>query len=399
MPQALRREMRLGGAVVTGLGSILGTGAFVAIGVASGTWGDAVLLAVPLAGAVAVFNGLSSAYLAGRFPVAGGTYEYGYQTLGPWWGFTAGWLFLLAKTASAATAALGVALYLGIPWDRRVVAVAAVLIVIGMVLAGLKRTIAANAVLVTISVAAIAAFGVAGLVDPAVTVPVDTGLAFDTLLPATAFLFVAYTGYGRIATLGEEVQRPERVIPRAVIVTLAVSVVLYALVELGGRAAGGPNWGSVIEDGLTPASLVSAPLFTIWAIGAVTAMLGALLNLVLGLSRVWLAMGRRGDMPDRLARLDHRGSPVGAVIAAGLPVAAVTLVGDISLAWSYSAFNVLLYYGLTNLSALALDRRRWTAWLGLGTCIFLSFFVPLVVWLTGAASIAVGLLWKRQRRG
>jgi APA family basic amino acid/polyamine antiporter len=110
-------------------------------------------------------------------------------------------------------------------------------------------------------------------------------------------------------------------------------------------------------------------------------------------------MGRRGDMPDRLARLDRRSSPAGAVIAAGLPVAAVTLVGDISLAWSYSAFNVLLYYGLTNLSALALDRRRWTAWIGLGTCIFLSFFVPLVVWLTGAALIAVGLLWKRQRRG
>jgi APA family basic amino acid/polyamine antiporter len=390
--------MGLGGAVATGLGSILGTGAFVAIGVASGTWGDAVLLAVPLAGAVAVFNGLSSAHLAGRFPVAGGTYEYGYQTLGPWWGFTAGWLFLLAKTASAATAALGVALYLGIPWDRRVVAVAAVVIVTGLVLAGLRRTIAANAVLVTMSVAAIAAFGVTGLVDPAVTDPIDTGLAFDTLLPATAFLFVAYTGYGRIATLGEEVHRPERVIPRAVIVTLAVSVVLYALVELGGRAAGGPNWGSVIEDGLTPASLVSAPLSTIWVIGAVTAMLGALLNLVLGLSRVWLAMGRRGDMPDRLARLDPRSSPAGAVIAAGLPVAAVTLVGDISLAWSYSAFNVLLYYGLTNLSALALDRRRWTAWLGLGTCIFLSFFVPLVVWLTGAALIAVGLIWKRQRR-
>jgi len=82
MHQALRREMGLGGAIVTGLGSILGTGAFVAIGVASGQWGDAVLVAVPIAGVVALFNGLSSAFLAGRFPVAGGTYEYGYRTLG-----------------------------------------------------------------------------------------------------------------------------------------------------------------------------------------------------------------------------------------------------------------------------------------------------------------------------
>jgi APA family basic amino acid/polyamine antiporter len=392
--------MGLGGAIVTGLGSILGTGAFVAIGVAAGMWGDAVLLAVPLAGAVAVFNGLSSAYLAGRFPVAGGTYEYGYQTLGPWWGFTAGWLFLLAKTASAATAALGAALYLGLSWDRRVVAVLAVAVVTGLVLAGLRRTVAVNALLVTVTVLAIVGFGIAGLLDPAADMAFGAGgLSLEGLLPATAFLFVAYTGYGRIATLGEEVRRPERIIPRAVIVTLAIAVVLYALVELGGRAAGGPEWGGVLDDGRSPAQLVSGPLAEVWSIGAVTAMLGALLNLVLGLSRVWLAMGRRDDMPAGLARLDSQSTPVAAVVTAAVPVAVVALIGDISLAWSYSAFNVLLYYGLTNLSALALDRRRWTAWLGLGTCVFLSFFVPLPVWLTGTALIVVGLIWRRQRRG
>jgi APA family basic amino acid/polyamine antiporter len=392
--------MGLGGAIVTGLGSILGTGAFVAIGVAAGMWGDAVLLAVPLAGAVAVFNGLSSAYLAGRFPVAGGTYEYGYQTLGPWWGFTAGWLFLLAKTASAATAALGVALYLGLSWDRRVVAVLAVAVVTGLVLAGLRRTVAVNALLVTVTVLAIVGFGIAGLLDPAADMAFGAGgLSLEGLLPATAFLFVAYTGYGRIATLGEEVRRPERIIPRAVIVTLAIAVVLYALVELGGRAAGGPEWGGVLDDGRSPAQLVSGPLAEVWSIGAVTAMLGALLNLVLGLSRVWLAMGRRADMPARLAGLDSRSTPVAAVITAAVPVAVIALIGDMSLAWSYSAFNVLLYYGLTNLAALALDRRRGTAWLGLGTCVFLSFFVPLQVWLTGTALIVVGLIWKRQRRG
>jgi APA family basic amino acid/polyamine antiporter len=398
MHQALRREMGLGGAIVTGLGSILGTGAFVAIGVASGMWGDAVLAAVPLAGVVAVFNGLSSAHLAGRFPVAGGSYEYGYQTLGQWWGFTAGWLFLLAKTASAATAALGVALYLGLPWDRRIVAVAAVVLVTGLVLAGLRRTIVVNTLLVTVTAIAIVGFGLAGIVEPAVTETIDTGRLGVGLLPATAFLFVAYTGYGRIATLGEEVRRPERIIPVAVIVTLAIAVVLYGLVELGGRAAGGADWGTVIEQGLTPASLLSPPFSTVWVIGAVTAMLGALLNLVLGLSRVWLAMGRRNDMPEGLARLDQRSTPVNAIIAAAVPVALVALIGDISVAWSYSAFNVLLYYGITNLSALALDRRRWTAWLGLGSCVFLSFFVSLPVWLAGTALIGLGLIWKAQRR-
>ena len=148
MAQVLRREMGLGGAIVTGLGSILGTGAFVAIGVASGLWGDAVLMAIPIAGAVALFNGLSSAFLAGRFPVAGGTYEYGYRTLGASWGFTAGWLFLLAKTASAAAAALGMAAFLDVPWDPRISAGAAVVVLTALVLAGLKRTIIVNSVLV-----------------------------------------------------------------------------------------------------------------------------------------------------------------------------------------------------------------------------------------------------------
>jgi basic amino acid/polyamine antiporter, APA family len=397
MPETLRREMGLGGAIVTGLGSILGTGAFVAIAVASGMWGDAVLAAVPIAGVVAVFNGLSSAFLAGRFPVAGGSYEYGYETLGPGWGFTAGWLFLAAKTASAATAALGVALYSGIPGDRRVIAVAAVALATGLVLSGLKRTIAINTLLVALTVIALATFGFAGLQSGSVA-PMSSATFGSGLLPAIAFLFVAYTGYGRIATLGEEVRSPEHTVPRAVVATLVVAVVLYGIVAVGGRALGGEFWGLALDEGVTLADLVSNPYTFVVALGAVTAMLGVLVNLVLGLSRVWLAMGRRGDMPGALSRLDDRSTPVNAIVAGAVPIAFIALIGEISIAWSFSAFTVLLYYGITNLSALALDHRRWTAWVGLASCVSLSFFVPLGVWLAGAGLIGLGLIWRRQRR-
>jgi len=390
--------MGMTGAIGTGLGSILGTGAFVAIGIASGMWGDAVVFAIPAAGVVAVFNGLSSAHLAGRFPVAGGTYEYGYQTLGPWWGFTAGWLFLLAKTASAATAALGVGLYLGASIDRRLVAIASVAVVTGLVLAGLRRTTVVNALLVGMTVTALVVFSFAALDASGWAAPaLDTPRPGD-ILAAIAFLFVTYTGYGRIATLGEEVHRPARTIPRAVIVTLTVAVLLYALVEIGGRALGGSQWGLDLETGSTLARLITPPFSTVVAIGAVTAMLGVLLNLVLGLSRVWLAMGRRLDMPQALSRLDRRSVPVIAILTSAVPVAALTLIGDISLAWSFSAFNVLLYYGITNLAALRLDKRRATAWLGLASCLFLSFFVPIGVWLTAAGLVVIGLIWKAQRR-
>lgn len=384
-PPTLRRELGLFGAIVTGLGSILGTGAFVSIGLASGMWGDSVIWAIPLAALVAVFNGLSSAFLAGRFPVAGGTYEYGYRSINQWFGFTAGWLFLLAKTASAASAALGVALYLGA--DSRFVPVAAALGVTALVAAGLRRTTVVNTALVSLTMAAILWFAIQGVTGSEFTGgPADTNAEGGGILAAVAFLFVAYTGYGRIATLGEEVKEPSRIIPRAVVITLAISASLYMAIEIGGRAMGGTSWGNVIELGF-----LDMPLVTF---GAITAMLGVLLNLVLGLSRVWLAMGRRHDMPSGLGRLGRSTQPTIAITLSGLLVAAVTLVGDISLAWSFSAMTVLLYYGITNLSALRLDPGRPTAWLGLASCGFLSFFVPFPIWLTGLALIAVGLLWK-----
>jgi APA family basic amino acid/polyamine antiporter len=108
----LKREVGVFGATMMGIGSMVGAGVFVSIGIAAGIAGPAVLLAIALAAVVATCNALSSAQLAASMPVSGGTYEYGYAYLTPWLGFTAGWMFLCAKTASAATAALGFAGYL-----------------------------------------------------------------------------------------------------------------------------------------------------------------------------------------------------------------------------------------------------------------------------------------------
>src|SRR5690606_21506658 len=91
-----------------------GTGVFVSLGLAAGSAGPAVVAAVAIAAFVALCNALSSAQLAARHPVSGGTYEYGYTYLSPAAGFTAGWMFLCAKSASAATAALGFAGYVGL---------------------------------------------------------------------------------------------------------------------------------------------------------------------------------------------------------------------------------------------------------------------------------------------
>jgi len=241
-----------------GLGSILGTGVFVSLGIATGVVGTGVILAVALAALVAIANGLSSAQLAAAHPVSGGTYEYGHTFIHPFAGFSAGWMFLAAKSASAATAALGCAGYFlhtfgfadHMPY-RVGLALALVLALTALVAGGLKRSNTANMVMVSLTIITLTLFVVFGWmsIDPTSlaehSLTNRTGLATalinngwselesaSALFHATALMFVAYTGYGRIATLGEEVQSPAQTIPKAIIATLLISMTLYITVSV-----------------------------------------------------------------------------------------------------------------------------------------------------------------------
>lgn len=414
MPESasiLKRELGVFGATLMGLGSILGTGVFVSIGIAAGISGPAVILAIALAAMVAVANGLSSAQLAANHPVSGGTYEYGHRYLTPELGFVAGWMFLLAKSASAATAALGFSGYVlnasGGGGVSVPLALAAVATLTAVVLGGLRRSNIANIAIVSITLLSLSIFILSGLPAALSAAGSDRLTPFfpaenpvAALLRGTALMFVAYTGYGRIATLGEEVREPRRTIPRAIIVTMLVTMVLYV----------GVAWVAVATAGA--AGLGAAPLEVasrafgvpglpqLVALGAIAAMLGVLLNLILGLSRVLLAMGRRGDMPARVGRLNASGTtPTAAVVAVGTAIALLVLIGNLKITWSFSAFNVLIYYGITNLAALRLSPQerlypRWIAGVGLAACFFLAFWVEWRIWLAGLLAIAIGGIWR-----
>jgi APA family basic amino acid/polyamine antiporter len=414
----LRREVGVFGATLMGIGSMVGTGVFVSIGIAAGIIGPAVVLAIALAALVATCNALSSAQLAASMPVSGGTYEYGYEYLTPALGFTAGWMFLSAKTASAATAALGFAGYLlqalGASGLVVPIAVAAVATLTAIVLMGIRRSNAANIVIVSITIFALVFFCVAGAFavlakgsqswTPFLRPSAGSGGAFAGLAEATALMFVAFTGYARIATLGEEMRDPGRTIPRAIVATLIVSAMLYIAVGAVGIATIGPDaLAEAVRKEVAPL-IAAARSFDvpaaglIVAIGAVTAMLGVVLNLILGLSRVLLAMGRRGDMPGRFAHVSASGSPFPAIIAVGIAIGALALIGDVKTTWSFSAFTVLIYYAITNLAALRLPRakRRYSpliAWAGLAACLSLAFFVERDIWMAGLGLIAAGLVW------
>lgn len=416
----LRRELGLGAAILLGLGSMVGTGVFVSVGIAAGVAGPAVLAATVVAAVVATANGLSSAQLAAARPVSGGTYEYGYVWLSPAFGFSAGWMFLLAKSASAATAALGLSGYLldavgaaARTWHVPV-AVTGSLAITAFVAGGIRRSSRGNAVVVGVALLGLVLLIAASLpfiasdgADNFTPFLPDTadgdGGGLPALLHASALMFVAFTGYGRIATLGEEVREPRRVIPRAVIITVAIVALLYLGVAAAGVGVlGAEGFGAAAEQTAAPlqaaAEVVGHP-WLVWtvSVAAVAAMAGVLLNLLLGLSRVMLAMARRRDAPAFLARVDSgRASPVAAVWTCGLAVAAICLAGDVRTTWSFSAFTVLVYYAITNLAALRLPAAsrlfpRWIPAAGLAGCLGLAFWVERSVWVVGVGLLLVGL--------
>lgn len=424
----LSRTIGLGGAVSLGLGSILGTGVFVSIGIASGVAGPAVIVAIALAGLVAGCNALSSAQLAANYPTSGGTYEYGHALLKPSLGFAAGWMFLCAKSSSAAAASLGFSGYALVAFGRAdfgwhvPIALAGVAGLVVLVLGGMRRSSRVNIVIVSVTLASLGVFVLAGLTPAIANARANFTPFFGDadatghpvvarLLEATALMFVAYTGYGRIATLGEEVRSPRTTIPRAIVVTLLVSVTLYLAVgAVGVGAAGASTLDPDGTENAAPLAVVArvldAPVAgVVLSIGAVTAMLGVLLNLILGLSRVVLAMGRRGDVPSVFGRVDEHGrAPVAATVAVGLVIAGIAALGSIDLAWSFSAFTVLIYYSITNLAAIRLPSEqclypKWIAWAGLIACLGLAWWVEPRAWLTGLALLAFGfaLRWLCRR--
>jgi APA family basic amino acid/polyamine antiporter len=330
-------------------------------------------------------------------------------------------MFLCAKIASAATAALGFSGYflhaLGQDHSAWLVplALGVVLALTVLVLSGIRRSSNSNIGVVSVTLFSLIFFVLAGLptavasgtahLTPFFAPASSTMSPLAGFLQACALMFVAYTGYGRIATLAEEVHTPRRTIPIAIIVTLLVSMGLYLSVGLIGVASVG------VETFAATGTQKAAPLEVIArqfdvpgaaqvvAIGAVTAMLGVLLNLILGLSRVVMAMGRRRDIPSIFARVGgSAATPWPAVILVSGLIAGLVLTGDVKTTWSFSAFTVLIYYAITNLAAIQMteDERlypRLIPWLGLFSCLFLAFWVETLVWMIGLGLIAGGLLW------
>jgi APA family basic amino acid/polyamine antiporter len=396
----LARKLGVGDAVVIGLGAMIGAGIFAALGPAAQVAGSGLLVGLLLAALVAYCNATSSAALASLYPESGGTYVYGRKRLNAFWGFLAGWGFVVGKLASCAAMALTFAYYAA-PALARPLAFAAVVAMTGVNYFGVAKTAAATRVIVAIVLACLAlvvfaaAFG--GQAELSRAKPM-IAVGVHAILQASGFLFFAFAGYARIATLGEEVADPARTIPRAIPLALGITLVVYAAVAVTALVAAG-------ADGLAraPAPLVAAiaggrysALAPAVRIGATVATLGVFLSLLAGISRTAFAMAANGDLPTFLASVHPRYRvPDHAELLVGAIVAAVVLLVDIRGAIGFSSFAVLVYYAIANASALTLrrdERRRPHAIAagGLAGCALLAFSLPLPSVLAGGGLLAIG---------
>ena len=396
-------------AVVIGLGSMLGAGVFAAFSPAAAVAGAGLLIGLAVAALVAYCNATASAQLAAEYPTSGGTYIYGRERLGPWWGFLAGWGFVVGKTASCAAMALTFAAYVAPAAWERPIGIAAVIILTTVNYYGITRTAGLTKIIVAVVIAILVLVVLASLSGSDGTASVRSwdllANGWYGILQSAGLLFFAFAGYARIATLGEEVRNPERAIPRAVLTALTIAVSIYLLVGVAILVVLGPTGVAS-----SPAPLAAAVNAVGWGwadlvvrFGAAAAALGALLALIAGVGRTTLAMARHDDLPRWLAAVHERHQvPHHAEIAIAGLVCILILVTDLRGAIGFSSFGVLLYYLIANAAAYTQlpDRRRFPRILqivGMIGCAILVVTLPLSAVVTGTLIFVIGVGYRAIR--
>ncbi|MFI0151027.1 APC family permease [Streptomyces lydicus] len=396
----LKRRLGLFDAVTIGLGAMIGAGIFAALAPAAGAAGSGLLPALAGAAVVAYCNATSSARLAARYPASGGTYVYGRERLGAFWGYLAGWGFVVGKTASCAAMALTVGLYVW-PGQAHAVAAAAVVALTAVNYAGVRKSAWLTRALVAVVLAVLTVVVTVCLTSRAadpVRLDPGAGATAGGVLRAAGLLFFAFAGYARIATLGEEVRDPARTIPRAVPLALGVTLVVYAAVAVAALAVLGPTRLAGAAAPLAEAVRAAGTpeLVPLVRAGAAAAAAGSLLALILGVSRTTLAMARDRHLPAVLAAVHPRFHvPHRAELAVGAVVAVLAATADVRAAIGFSSFGVLAYYAVANAAALTLTAAehrppRVVPVAGLAGCLVLAFALPATAVVAGAAVLAAG---------
>ena len=410
-PRKLKRSIGLWSAVAINVGAIIGGGIFVVTGIVAGYAGSALVISMIIAGVIAFITAWSFAKLTTWQPVEGGVYEYGRQLVSPYAGFLAGWMWIVANTFVGAAVSLGFAYYLTSAFpDLPTGIVAAVLCLsfTALNLVGAKESARVNNVLVTIKLAILGFFVFFGVfyVNSGNFVPfapLSSGVLYGSF-----FIFFAYGGFARVSVIAEEVKEAKRNVPRALLLSLGISIVVYVLVGLVAVGLLGPKGLAASSSPLSAAIEITGNSLAVQivSIGGLVATASVLLTAILGVSRMAYSMARRNDLPSALARLHHRFlTPYYSILATGVLMAALVLFVDLKSVVAVSTFALLFNYSITNISAFKLKNGRklgrFMPLLGLATCILLSAFILFATpeaWLVGVVFLVAGTIYYYAQR-
>jgi APA family basic amino acid/polyamine antiporter len=398
----LKKTFGLFDAFNIGIGAIIGAGIFVVTGIGASLAGPALLISLLISAAIAAFTALSFAELSILIPKEGGGYEFAHELISPFAGFITGWLWLFSNVVVGAVVSLGFAHYFALffPIPVHITAVIACIIITTINYLGAKDLEVVNNALVVFKLFILVCFVVFGISA------VNQGNITSSFLPhgsigilqGAAFMFFAFAGFARITVIGEEVKDPKKTIPRAILLALGVSTIIYLLVSYTAIGLVGyealANSGSPLADA---AHQEGSIIVLLVSLGALAATFSVLLTTLLGTSRISFAMARNKDLPKFFNKLHPKRSvPYVAILIFGVIMTLFAAFTDLTSAVAIANFASLFYYAVANYAALKIDKPRYSKIIpiiGLLTCILLLFFLTPTAWIIGSLSIVIGLVY------
>jgi APA family basic amino acid/polyamine antiporter len=290
--------------------------------------------------------------------------------------------------------------------SSRVAAVGIAVVMIVLNASGIRRSVRVTSVIVVLSIISLVTVVAIGLPSAHLSnLSPFAPAGMVGVLRATGLLFFAFTGYSRIATLVEEVRNPKRTIPKASVLALSSVTVIYLLVGGTAIAVLGASGVANSSSPLTAMMVAVGSGFGVALVagGALLTTFNEGLSDILGVSRVAFAMGREGDLPEGLARLGREKNPWRSVVFVGAITLLVAAFAPFVTAVAISSFGTLLYYSITNISALKLPAVKRTfpralAVAGLVGCLGLAFALLPEYVIIGLVILAAGLVFRSLRQ-
>jgi len=405
--KVLKQTLGLWSATAINVGAIIGGGIFVVTGIVAGLAGSALVVSMILAATIALLTALSFVQLAAWQPVEGSGYEYVRQLISPFAGFLSGWMWIIANTFGGAAVSLGFAFYLagvipGIP--SNIVAAFTCLAFTALNFVGIRQSAIVNNVLVAIKLTVLGFFVVLGSAHANSSnfipfEPLSSGVLFGAY-----FIFFAYGGFARTTVIAEEIKDAKQNVPKAILLSLAISTVVYIIVGI--VAVGLVGAGSLASSNSPLADAISttgSPLAAqIVSLGGLVATASVLLTSILGVSRMAFSMARRKDLPQALSSINMKfGTPHVSIWTIGSAMALLVLLADLTSIVVVSTFALLFWYVLVNAAALKLKQQEMKrmgllSMLGLAACsmlLIVVLFIAPAAWIAGVVCLVIGAVF------